>query len=56
MALAGKTAVIEAIEQDFENRVYLALVLDHDPGKDLGMQRQTGHRFFYSPSEVEVLG
>jgi hypothetical protein len=55
MALEGKIAVIEAIEQDFENRVYLALVLDDDPGKELGMLRQPGHRFFYSPEEVELI-
>jgi len=55
IALAGKTAVIEAIEQDVEDRIYLALVVDDDPGKDLGMARQPGHRFFYSPDEVEVL-
>jgi hypothetical protein len=55
IALAGKIAVIEAIEQDVEDRIYLALVVDDDPGKDLGMARQPGHRFFYSPDEVEVL-
>lgn len=55
MMLKGKTAVIEAVEQDFEDRVYLALVLDDDPGKDLGMMRQPGHRFFYSPEEVELV-
>ena len=55
IALAGKTAVIEAIEQDFEDRIYLALVLDDDPGKELGMMRQPGHRFFYSPEEVELI-
>ena len=32
MALAGKIAVIEAIEQDFEDRVQLALVLDVEAG------------------------
>jgi hydrogenase maturation protease len=53
LALAGKVALIEAIEQDAENRVYLALVLDDDPGKDFGMMRQPGHRFFYAPDEVE---
>ena len=55
MALEGRIAVIEAIEQDVEDRVYLALVVEDDPGKDLGMARQPGHRFFYSPDEVEVL-
>jgi hypothetical protein len=53
LVLAGKVATIEAVEQDAENRVHLALVLDDDPGKDLGMMRQPGHRFFYAPDEVE---
>jgi hypothetical protein len=55
MALEGKIAVIESIEQDVEDRIYLALVVEDDPGKDLGMARQPGHRFFYSPDEVELL-
>jgi hypothetical protein len=55
LALEGKIAVIESIEQDAEDRVYLALVLDEDPGKDLGMMRQPGHRFFYGVNEVELL-
>ena len=55
LALKGKIAIIEAIEQDYENRVHLAVVLDDDPGKDMGMLRQPGHRFFFSPEEVEPL-
>ncbi|MCU1225197.1 MAG: hypothetical protein JWQ42_3290 [Edaphobacter sp.] len=53
MALKGKVAVIEAIEQDFEDQVQFAVVLDDDPGREFGMLRQPGHRFFYSPEEVE---
>lgn len=53
MALKGKVAIIEAIEQDFEEQVHLAVVLEDDPGKDFGMARQPGHRFFFSPEEVE---
>ncbi len=53
MALAGKVAVIEAIEQDFEDKIQLALVLDDDPGREFGMMRQPGHRFFFSPEELE---
>jgi hypothetical protein len=30
-------------------------VVDDDPGRDLGMLRQPGHRFFFSPSEVEPI-
>lgn len=53
MALKGKVAIIEAIERDFEDRFHLAVVLEDDPGRDLGMLRQPGHRFFFSPEEVE---
>jgi hypothetical protein len=53
LALKDKTAVIEAIEQDYEGKVHLAVVLEDDPGRDLGMLRQPGHRFFFSPEEVE---
>jgi hypothetical protein len=55
IALQGKTAMIEAIEEDAEKRIHLAVVLDDDPGKDLGFMRQPGHRFFYTLDEVEPL-
>ncbi len=55
LALEGKTATIEAIEQDFEDRIYLAVTVDDDPGKDLGQQRKPGHRFFFGVEEVEPL-
>jgi len=55
VALMGKTAVIESIEEDYEGRAHLAVVLDDDPGRDLGMLRQPGHRFFFSVEEVEPL-
>lgn len=55
LVLAGMTATIEAIEQDFEGIIYLAVVIDDDPGKDLGAMRQPGHRFFFRTDEVEPL-
>lgn len=55
LALQGKTAVIEAVEQDAEGRIHLAVVLPDDPGQDLGRMRLTGHRFFYAPDEIEPL-
>ena len=55
LALAGKTATVESIEQDVEGRIYLAVTVDDDPGKDLGALRQPGHRFFFQPDEVESL-
>ena len=55
LVLAGKTATVEAIEQDFEGKIHLAVIVDDDPGKDLGALRQPGHRFFFAPEEVEPL-
>lgn len=55
-ALAGRAAVVERVEQDMEGQVKLAVVVDDDPGRDLGAQRQPGHRFFFDPEEVEPLG
>jgi len=55
MAVAGKIAVIESIEQDAEDKAHFALVMEDDPGKDLGFLRQPGHRFFYGIDEVEPI-
>ena len=55
LALAGRTATIESIEQDYEDRVYLAVTVDDDPGKDLGAEGKPGHRFFFRLEEVEPL-
>jgi hydrogenase maturation protease len=55
LALAGRTAVIEGIEQDLDGNVKLAVAVDDDPGRDLGLRRQPGHRFFFAPDEVEPL-
>lgn len=55
MVLEGKTAVIESIEQDLEGNVQFAVVVEDDPGRDMGMLKQAGHRFFYSPEEIEPL-
>jgi hypothetical protein len=52
IALAGKAAFVEGIEQDYENRIYIAVTLEDDPGRDLGGDRILGHRFFFSPEEV----
>ena len=55
VALAGKAATIEAIEEDYDGKIHLAVIVDDDPGKDLGYLRQVGHRFFYSLDEVEPM-
>jgi len=56
IALTGKTAIIESIEQDYEGKIHLGIVVDDDPGRDIGMLRQPGHRFFFTPEEVEASG
>jgi len=55
IALSGQIATIECIEQDYEGKQHVCVVLDNDPGKDLGMLRQPGHRFFFDAEEVEPL-
>ena len=55
-AMTGKLAIVEAIEQDLEGNLQFAVVLEDDPGKDLGLLRQAGHRFFFTPDEIEPLG
>lgn len=55
LALAGQDATIESIEQDYDGKSHVCVVLDDDPGRDLGFLRQPGHRFFFSPEEVEPL-
>jgi hypothetical protein len=55
VVLRGKVAFVEAIEQDYEDRIHIAVTLEDDPGRDLGGDRILGHRFFFSPEEVEPL-
>ena len=55
IALSGKVAFVEAIEQDYEERVHLSVTLEDDPGRDLGDAHILGHRFFFSPDEVVPL-
>ena len=55
LALAGKEAYVEAIEQDFEDKVHVAVTVTDDPGRDLGDERQPGHRFFFALEEIEPL-
>jgi hydrogenase maturation protease len=55
IALAGKTAVVESIEQDYDGKFHVCVVVDDDPGRDVGLMRQPGHRFFFTPEEIEPL-
>lgn len=53
LALAGRTARVEGIDTDRDGGIHLAVVLDSDPGYDLGGARFFGHRFFFRADEVE---
>jgi hypothetical protein len=55
LALAGKVATVESIEQDYDERIHVAVTVHDDPGRDLGMDRMPGHRFFFAPDEVEPI-
>lgn len=55
IVLNGRTAIVESIEQDFDDRMHVAVVIEDDPGLDLGLMRQPGHRFFFTAEEVELL-
>jgi hydrogenase maturation protease len=55
IALEGKQAVIESIEQDYEGQIHVCVVVDDDPGRDIGMMRQPGHRFFFNATEIEPI-
>jgi hypothetical protein len=48
-------ALVESLEEDYEGRRHVAVVIEDDPGRDLGMLREPGHRFFFSPEELEPL-
>jgi hydrogenase maturation protease len=55
VALDGKTAIVEELVESMEGVVQLAVTVEDDPGRDLGQDRQIGHRFFFSVDEVEPL-
>ncbi|WP_318036719.1 hydrogenase maturation protease [Streptomyces chengmaiensis] len=55
LALTGREAEVDAIEEDLEGQLHLAVLVRDDPGRDLGASGKIGHRFFFTPEEVEPL-
>jgi hypothetical protein len=55
LAMDGRIAIVESIEQDYDGQILLAVVLEDDPGRDLGFLRQPGHRFFFYTGEIELV-
>ena len=53
MFLAGKVATVQAIHQDLEDVMYVAVTVDDDPASDL--HEWYGRSFFFYPDEIEPL-
>jgi hypothetical protein len=52
--LDGRTATVERIYRGYDERVYLGVTVDDDPGQDL--LRETGRYLFFFADEVEPVG
>ncbi len=50
--LDGRTATVERIYKGYDDRVYLGVTVDDDPGQEL--LRETGRYLFFFADEVEV--
>lgn len=55
LALTGRTALVDRIEVGNDGRIHVVVVLDDDPARVLGPMSQIGHRFFFTPEELERL-
>ncbi|MGE0788290.1 MAG: hypothetical protein AB7S26_21635 [Sandaracinaceae bacterium] len=53
LALRGRRATVASIEQEIDGVVLVAVTVDDDPGRDLGLAGWPGHRFFFHPDELE---
>jgi hydrogenase maturation protease len=55
-ALSGRSAIVEGIDEDDAGAAHVAVIMEDDPGRDLGAARHPAHRFFFDPGELELLG
>jgi hypothetical protein len=53
VALTDKIGVIEAFEQDAENRVHVVLVLEGEPAEREAARYQSVERFLFTLDEIE---
>lgn len=56
MVLKGKIGIIEGIDEDDQGGMQFTVVIEGDPGLDLGMARFPGHRFYFRPEEIDPIG
>ena len=52
IALQGRTAIVEAVEQDVDGDTHVAVTLDDDPATEL-LEWQ-GRYYYFHPDEIEV--
>lgn len=53
--LDGKVATVEAIYNDYEGRIYVAVSLDDDPALAMSREFQQERQYFFYPHELEAL-
>jgi len=51
--LDGRVATLERILYDYDDKLYFAVTIDDDPGRDL--MRETGRYLFFFAGELEYL-
>ena len=56
MVLTGKIAVVTSIEQDLEDKIHVSVMVEDDPGKDMGAAWLPAHRFFFGIDELDRVG
>jgi hypothetical protein len=54
-ALKDKVAVVESIAQDFEERLFVAVIVEGVPSSVTDDGGKTCNRFFVRPDEIELL-
>lgn len=52
--LDRKIATVEGIYSDYEKRLYVAVSLDDDPGREMCQEFGQERNFFFFPEELEV--
>lgn len=55
LALTGRTALVDRVEIGADGRIHIVVALDDDPARVLGPMSRIGHRFCFTPEEIERL-
>jgi hypothetical protein len=55
IVLRGRAATVCGMEHDVDGRTFATVTIDDDPGADLGLTGQPGHRFFFELDELMLI-